>query len=60
MAKITKNPRTDKSVRKIAYMRKIAGYFGITEDKPFCGVFYFEQAESITPSASTSGHLSAK
>ena len=42
LAKLPKNPRTQKSVKRIAYMRKIAGYFGITETKPFSGKFYFE------------------
>ena len=42
LAKLPKNPRTEKSKRRIEYMRKIASYFGITEDKPFNGKFYFE------------------
>lgn len=42
LAKLPKNPRTDKSVRKIAYLRNVAGYFGISEGKPFSGTFYFE------------------
>lgn len=42
LAKLPKNPRTDKSVKKIAYLRNVANYFGISEDKPFCGTFYFE------------------
>jgi hypothetical protein len=37
-----KNPRTEKSKRKKEYLNKVASYFGITQDKPFKGVFYFE------------------
>ncbi len=43
LAKLPKNPRTEKSKRHVAYMRKVAGYFNITETRPFSGVFYFEQ-----------------
>lgn len=43
LAKLPKNPRTEKSIKKIQYLRKVAGYFGITEDKPFSGKFYFEE-----------------
>lgn len=42
LAKLPKNPRTEKSKRRNAYMRKIAKYFGITEENPFSGKFYFE------------------
>lgn len=43
LAKLPKNPRTEKSKKRIEYMQKIASYFGITPDKPFCGIFYFEK-----------------
>lgn len=43
LSKLPKNPRTDKSKRHIVYMNKLASYFGITPDKPFSGVFYFEE-----------------
>jgi len=42
LAKLPKNPRTEKSKKRNEYMRKIASYFGITENKPFNGIFYFE------------------
>jgi 5-methylcytosine-specific restriction endonuclease McrA len=42
LAKLPKNPRTEKSRKKNEYMRKVASYFGITENIPFSGVFYFE------------------
>lgn len=43
LAKLPKKPKTDKSKKKIAYMRKVASYFGITETNPFEGTFYFER-----------------
>jgi len=43
LKKLPKNPKTEKSKRHIEYMRKIADYFGITEDEPFDGVFFFEK-----------------
>lgn len=42
LKKLPKNPRTEKSAKKKAYMLRVASYFGITEDKPFSGKFYFE------------------
>jgi len=42
LAKLPKNPRTEKSKKHILYMLKVASYFGITKDKPFSGTFYFE------------------
>ena len=46
LKKLPKNPRTEKSKKHIMYMRKVASYFGITEDKPFSGIFYFEKQKS--------------
>jgi len=43
LPKLPKKPRTEKGARRKAYMLKIAGYFGITEDNPFDGIFYFER-----------------
>ncbi len=43
LQKLPKNPRTEKSKKRIEYLRKVASYFDITEDKPFCGKFYFEK-----------------
>lgn len=42
LKKLPKNPRTEKGAKKKAYILKIASYFGITEDTPFSGRFYFE------------------
>ena len=42
LKKVPKNPRTEKGAKKKAYILKIASYFGITEDNPFSGKFYFE------------------
>ena len=42
LKKVPKNPRTEKGEKKKAYILKIASYFGITEDTPFSGKFYFE------------------
>lgn len=43
LKKLPKKPRTEKSKRHIKYMWKVANYFGITEDNPFSGIFYFER-----------------
>jgi hypothetical protein len=43
LKKLPKNPRTEKSIKRIAYILEIANYFGITEDKPFDKIFYFER-----------------
>lgn len=42
LKKVPKNPRTEKGKARKRYILTVAGYFGITEDKPFLGVFYFE------------------
>lgn len=42
LKKLPKNPKTDKSRKRKEYLLKVAGYFGITPDKPFSGKFYFE------------------
>lgn len=39
---LPKCPRVERSICRKEYMLKIAGYFGITPDKPFSGIFYFE------------------
>ena len=46
LAKLPKNPRTEKSIRKKAYLLEVASFFGITPSQPFSGVFYFEQLET--------------
>jgi 5-methylcytosine-specific restriction endonuclease McrA len=38
-----KNPKTEKSKRKKAYLNKVASYFKITPENPFDGIFYFER-----------------
>jgi len=43
LKKLPKNPQTEKSKKHKENMLKIAGYFDITPDKPFCGKFYFEK-----------------
>jgi len=42
LKKVAKNPYTEKGEKRKRYILKVAGYFGITEDKPFSGKFYFE------------------
>lgn len=43
--KLPKNPKVNKSIKRKEYLLKVASYFGITEDKPFNGKFYFESLE---------------
>ena len=42
LKKVPKNPRTEKGKKRKVYILKVAGYFGITENEPFSGKFYFE------------------
>lgn len=42
LKKLPKNPRTEKSKKRKNYLLEISKLFGITENKPFSGVFYFE------------------
>ena len=42
LKKLPKKPRTEKGKKRKEYLLKVAGYFGITEDTPFNGIFYFE------------------
>lgn len=44
LAKLPRNPRTEKGKNRKSYILKVASYFGITPDTPFDGVFYFEKA----------------
>lgn len=39
LPKKTKNP---KAIKRKEYLQKVAAYFGISEEKPFSQVFYFE------------------
>jgi len=43
--KLPRNPRAEKSIKHKAYLLEVAEFFGITEDKPFSGIFYFETFE---------------
>lgn len=42
LKKLPKNPTVKKSIKKKNYLIEVASLFGITEDTPFNGVFYFE------------------
>ena len=42
LKRLPKNPKTEKSRKRKEYLLQIAKYFGITENRPFSGVFYFE------------------
>jgi 5-methylcytosine-specific restriction endonuclease McrA len=42
LKKLPKNPKTEKSHKRKAYLLEVASLFGITENKPFSGKFYFE------------------
>lgn len=42
LAKLPKNPKSEKGIRRKKFLLAVAGYFGITADKPFSGKFYFE------------------
>ena len=43
LAKLPKNPRSENGIKKKQYLLDIAELFGITVDKPFDGMFYFEK-----------------
>ena len=45
LRKAPKNPRSEKTAKRKEYIFKVASYFGITEDKPFSGIFYFESCK---------------
>ena len=42
LKKLPKNPKVEKSRKKKAYLLEVASLFGISEDVPFSGKFYFE------------------
>lgn len=42
LKKLPKNTKNENTKKRIEYMNDIANMFGITIDKPFNGVFYFE------------------
>ena len=43
LKKLPKNPKAENSIRHKAYLLEVAELFGISIDKPFDGVFYFER-----------------
>jgi 5-methylcytosine-specific restriction endonuclease McrA len=45
LKKLPKNPKTEKSHKKKAYLLEVARLFDITPEKPFDGKFYFEKLE---------------
>lgn len=45
LAKLPKKPRVDKTIRHKEYLLEVAALFGITPDKPFDQIFYFETLE---------------
>lgn len=47
LAALPKNPKTKKSMRHKEYLLEVAELFGITPDKPFSGVFYFETLNTM-------------
>lgn len=42
LKKLPRNPRVTRSEKRKDYMLRVAEAFGITNDQPFNGVFYFE------------------
>jgi len=42
LKKLPKNPTASKSMKRKQYLLKVANLFGISEDRPFSGKFYFE------------------
>jgi len=42
LAKLPKKTTVQRTIERIAYMNNIATVFGITKEKPFSGIFYFE------------------
>lgn len=48
LGKLPKEPRVEKSAKRKAYMLKVAEAFGITTERPFDGIFYFETLTNPT------------
>jgi len=42
LKKLPKNPKVEKSIKHKRYLLEVASLFGISEDRPFSGKFYFE------------------
>ena len=49
LKKLPKNPKTEKSIKRKAYLLKVANFFDISIDKPFSGKFYFESVALKIP-----------
>jgi len=45
LAKLPNKTTVQRTVERIAYMKNIANVFGITKEKPFSGIFYFERLD---------------
>lgn len=43
IAKLPKNPRSPKTIAHKAYLIEVAGYFQITADRPFDGIFFMDE-----------------
>lgn len=48
IAKLPKKTRVERRQKYKDYMLEVANHFGITPDKPFDGVFYFETIKPLT------------
>lgn len=46
LSKLPKNPRTEKGIKRKAYLLEVAKLFKIEINKPFSGRFYFEDVEN--------------
>lgn len=45
LKKLPKKTKSDSTKKRKAYLLEVADYFGISEDKPFKGLFYFEKID---------------
>ena len=45
LKKLPKNPRTEQGQKRKDYLLKVASYFGIEQDQPFSGRFFFEDRD---------------
>lgn len=43
LQKLPKNTKSERAIKKKQYLTKVASYFGIDENTPFSGKFYFEK-----------------
>lgn len=49
LGRLPNKTRVSRTEKRKSYMTEVANAFGITQDNPFCGIFYFE---NISPLAS--------